>query len=420
MNNFADPTTLVNCRIVNAGAGSVSPPSQIEIHGGRLSHIRDGPAVANRKGQRVIDVDGAYIIPGLIDAHVHVMAPSTDLAAVLRLPTSLVVAHAKAFLEQMLERGFTTVRDAGGADGGLAVALQRGLFVGPRLLPSGRAIAQSGGQGDFRSVNVVADGAACCDHAFARVADGVDDVRRAARDELRRGASQLKILAGGGIAGGVPIERSHFSLEELGAVVAEASAAGTYAMAHAYAPESIIRAVSAGVRTIEHGNLLNEESAARMKGRAFLVPTLSVYEGYQRHSREIGLADEVADSLEALLRQGQEAVRICEEHGVELGFGTDLEGVLHQYQSREFILREAVQDPARVLLAATEVNARILQMETEIGRIAPGYRADLVVLRDNPLDGLETLSGDPDVVLAVMKEGRVVHSRLNGDQEARI
>ena len=174
-------------------------------------------------------------------------------------------------LEAMLRRGFTTVRDAGGADWGLAEAVRRGLVQGPRLFFSGRALSQTGGHGDFTPRSDAASLCACQIHSygFSHVADGVPAVRKAAREELRRGATQVKIMASGGVASpSDPIWNLQYSMEEMRAIVEEAEGWRTYAMAHAYTPEAITRAVEAGVRSIEHGNLIDRATAERMAARA--------------------------------------------------------------------------------------------------------------------------------------------------------
>ncbi|HTZ37101.1 MAG TPA: amidohydrolase family protein, partial [Stellaceae bacterium] len=272
-----------------------------------------------------------------------------------------------------------------------------------------------GGQGDFRAVEEGVLGCPCC-HALrsiSRVVDGVDAVRLAVREELRKGATQIKVMAGGGIAGGVPIHRSHFSMGELCAAVEEAQACDTYVMAHAYSPESIRRCIEAGVRTIEHGNLVDDATASLMAERgAFMVPTLAVYEGYHKHAAEIGVAPRIVETIPPLLKKGQHAIEICRSAGVKIGLGTDLEGILHPYHLRELVLRNEVQSAAEIIASATVINAEILQMAGKLGVVSPGALADLLVVEGNPLRDLDVLQGEGRHLRAIMKNGALFKNEL--------
>jgi len=239
--------------------------------------VEVGPRLKAAKAE-IIDLGGRVLMPGLIDCHVHIMASHVrfGLQASSCIPASLVTAHASALLRAMLFRGFTAVRDAGGADYGHKLAVERGLFQGPRLFISGRAISQTGGHGDFRQ-RVDQPEACACSHMLSgigRVADGVPAVRHAARDEIRLGADQIKIMASGGVASAAdPVHFLQYSAEEIEALVDEAARADTYVMAHAYTSAAVRRAVAAGVRTIEHGNLIDADTARFIADRgAYLVP----------------------------------------------------------------------------------------------------------------------------------------------------
>src|SRR6185369_9894445 len=206
-----------------------------------------------------------------------------------------------------------------------------------------RVLSQTGGHGDFRSRGDLAPMCACTIHssAFSHVVDGVDAVRRAAREELRRGATQLKIMASGGVASPTdPIWNLQYSREEMTAIVEEAESWRTYAMAHAYTPEAIRRAVEAGVRTIEHGNLIDRATAELMASRsAYLVPTLITYFALDELGSAFGLPAESSRKLKEVLTAGLESIEIARSAGVPMGFGTDLLGELHDQQSREFTIR---------------------------------------------------------------------------------
>jgi imidazolonepropionase-like amidohydrolase len=339
-----------------------------------------------------------------------------NLAALEQRPVTLVAQEARQVLEGMLRRGFTTVRDAGGADWGLAEAVERGLIRGPRLFFSGRVLSQTGGHGDFRSRASHDELCACRIHTsgFSHVADGVDAVRKAAREELRLGATQLKIMASGGVASPTdPIWNLQYSEEEMAAIVNEAQGWRTYAMAHAYTPAAIRRAIEAGVRTIEHGNFIDLATAKEMVQRkAFLVPTLVTYFAIEELGRSLGFPEVSQRKVKDVLEAGLSSVETAREAGLALGFGTDLLGETHEQQSREFSIRAEVESPADVLRSATLVNARILQREGELGEIVSGALADLLVVDGDPLADLSLLQGQGKHLLMVMRGGEPLVDRL--------
>ena len=386
---------------------------------GSSRRFRIGPIVAG--GARVIDVAGRTVMPGLIDLHVHVLATQLDLSAQVALPDALVTMRAVPILAAMLRRGFTTVRDAGGAGIGLKLAVAEGLVAGPRLFVSGHALSQTGGHGDTRArADFLRPVAACgCFRAGAlsRVVDGVDGVRRAVREELQMGADQIKIMASGGIASPTdPIAAWGYADEEVAAIVHEAKARQTYVMAHAYTAEAIERVVRLGVRTIEHGNLVDEPVAALMAAQgAFMVPTLVTYEALATEGVSLGLPAESVAKIASVREAGLQALDTCRRAGVQIGFGTDLLGRSQRLQSDEFRIRAAVQSPLEIIRSATIVGARVLQQEGRIGRLVPGADADLLVVDGNPLADLSCLwghGGQGERIPLVMKQGRICHDRL--------
>ena len=385
-----------NCALLDPQAGEVRPDHSVAVEDGRVREVSDRAITGNFS--RRIDVGGRTLMPGLIDAHVHAVITTMNLAAMERRPVTLVAQEARLVLEGMLRRGFTTVRDAGGADYGLAQTVEQGLVRGPRVFFSGRTLSQTGGHGDFRPRNDAPDLCACRIHstAFSHVADGVDAVRVAAREELRRGATQVKIMASGGVASPTdPIWNLQYSHEEMRAIVEEAHGWRTYAMAHAYTPEAISRAVRAGVRSIEHGNLIDAETAALMaREGAYLVPTLVTYFKIEELGRALGFPEASQRKVHDVLEAGLASLEIARSAGVSLGFGTDLLGETHPYQSDEFAIRARVLSPAEIVRSATVVNAEILERSGELGVVAPGARADLLVVDGNPLENLSLLAGD--------------------------
>ena len=364
-----------------------------------------------------MDLRGRTLMPGLIDAHVHAVITSMNLATMLSRPVSLVSQQARVLLEAMLRRGFTSVRDAGGADWGLAEATAQGLIRGPRLFYSGRVLSQTGGHGDLRSRSDETGLCACHIHTsgFAHVADSVAAVRKAAREELRRGASQVKIMASGGVASPTdPIWNLQYSGEEMRAIVEEAKGWRRYAMAHAYTPEAIRRAVEAGVRTIEHGNLIDRPTAELMREReAFLVPTLVTYFAIDELGRALGFPSVSQQKVKDVLDAGLASIEIARAAGVRLGFGTDLLGETHDQQSRELFIRAKVESPVDVLRSATLVNAEILGHAGELGEIVPGALADLLAVDGDPLRDLAVLQEQGRHIPLVMKGGEIFVDRLD-------
>jgi imidazolonepropionase-like amidohydrolase len=405
-----------NAALLDLARGERRPGTCVLVEDDRIVEVAEGSLLAT--DARRIDVGGRTLMPGLIDAHVHAVLTTMDLAALERKPVTLVANEARLVLEGMLRRGFTTVRDAGGADRGLAEAVERGLVRGPRLFFSGRVLSQTGGHGDFSPREDPPRLCACGirTSGFSHVADGVDAVRKAAREELRRGAHQVKIMASGGVASpSDPIWNLQYSEEEMRAIVGEARSWRTYAMAHAYTPEAIARAVRAGVRTIEHGNLIDAGTARLLvEHDAFLVPTLVTYFAIDELGRALGFPAISQRKVRDVLDAGLASLEIARDAGVAMGFGTDLLGETHDQQSREFALRARVLPPLEVLRAATLVNARILGREGELGVVAPGALADLLVVEGDPLADV-TLLAEPEKSLAlVMRGGELVVDRLGG------
>jgi imidazolonepropionase-like amidohydrolase len=407
---------LKNLRLLDPSAGRVSDGVEVLLRNGLVVDVSSSPL--SPSGATVRDLGGRVLMPGLIDCHVHIMASHTayGLQASRQIPHSLVTAYASRHLRDMLMRGFTTVRDAGGADLGHKLAVEQGLFVGPRLFISGRAISQTGGHGDFRE-RVDQPMPCACAHilnGIGRIADGMAEVRRAARDEIRLGADQIKVMASGGVASSAdPIHFMQYSSEELEAFVDEARRAGTYVMAHAYTSEAVQRAVSAGVRTIEHGNLIDDETASHMaRHGTYLVPTLATYITLSKHGRELGFPQASLDKLTDIVAVGTRSLRIASAAGVKIAYGTDLLGQLQDYQTDEFRIRSEVQSPRELITSATTIGAEILGMAGRLGVIAPGAHADMLVVDGNPLDDISVLAGQGDNISLIIKGGQIMKDRM--------
>lgn len=385
----------------------------ILISQGKIQEISS--SIPFRNGVKEIDLQHRTVIPGLIDAHVHVTAIDINLAN-SQYPESEVSIQAEKFLENMLMRGFTTVRDAGGADFGLANAVNKGLIKGSRLFFCGKALSPTGGHGDFRYKTAPFEGCGCCCSGsnISRLADGVSDVRAAARDELRKGATQIKIMASGGVASPTDkITDLQYSEEEIRAIVQEAEDHGAYVMAHAYSPKAIERCLKCGVRTIEHGNLIEKETAKLMhEHNSFLVPTLVVYKSLAEIGKKLGFPEDSLQKLKIVREKGLEAIQIARKANVKIGFGTDLLGVeAHKMQLQEFSIRSQIETPTETLTAATLTNAEIIQMQHKLGVIAKDAYADLIVLKGNPFEDISFLHEDQYEL--ILKEGVIYKNRLS-------
>jgi imidazolonepropionase-like amidohydrolase len=405
---------LENATLCDLGTGELRPGFHVTIEGELIVEVSDEP-VGSTSAQR-IDLAGRCLLPGLIDAHYHATLTESNPVLSRDVPPTLMTARAAKLLRNSLMRGFTTVRDMAGADWGLRAAVAEGSLLGPRLYIAGRALSQTGGHGDLRR-RTDTEIPCSCGHALAMmsvVADGKSGVQAAAREQLRQGADHLKVFVSGGVVSQTdPLASAQYTNEELAAVVDEATSWGTYVAAHAYTAAAIVRAVTAGVRTIEHGNLLDSGAAALMAERdALLVPTLITYEVMRRKGSELGLSRFSAEKLATVLEAGLGSVEIALRAGVRVGFGTDLLGDLHDHQSEEFLLRARVQKPHQVIAAATTVNAEILGMNGKLGVIAPEAFGDLIAVNGNPLGDLGLLQEQGRHIDLIMKGGQVVMTRL--------
>jgi imidazolonepropionase-like amidohydrolase len=389
--------------------GALLPRHDVLIDGERIVEVSATPIHAPHA--RVIDVTGKTVMPGLIDLHVHVLASLANLGVNAVQPNVLVAFRAMPIMRGMLERGFTTVRDAGGADWGLSQAVATGLIPGPRIFPSGKALSQTGGHGDFRPRSDTLEPCSCAFRAgaIARVVDGVDAVRLAVREEIQKGATQIKIMASGGVASPTdPIGNTQYSEDEIRAIVAEAEAAQTYVMAHAYTPRAITRAVRCGARTIEHGNLVDAAAARVMREHgAYVVPTLITYDALARDGERLGLPADSVAKIETVRQAGRDSLAIYAEAGVPMGFGSDLLGEMHQYQSEEFRIRAELLGNVEAVRSATSIAAEILQRDGELGVVKAGAIADVLVVDGNPLQDIEVLAGPASRIELVMQAGRI-------------
>jgi imidazolonepropionase-like amidohydrolase len=405
---------FTNARVFDGVTRTLRDGLTIIVDGDRIREVSDDPRLP--EASQIIDCAGKTITPGLIDGHVHVVANSVDLSAGKQHP-SYVYTQARYIMEGMLNRGFTTVRDGGGADAGLVRAVEEDLILGPRLIISGLALSQTGGHGDMRSVYTQPGEPS--NHKIgsmiARVCDGVSQVREAARDELRKGAHFVKVMASGGAASVTdPIDNLQFSGEELRAIVEEAEAWNTYVMAHAYTPRAIHAVVAAGGRTIEHGNLIDAGAAAAMRDAGtWLCPTLVASDILTQFADKYGFSAVSMRKIAYVRDRGLEGLRIAREAGVNVGFGTDLLGIeLHDYQCNEFTLRAQVEEPVDTLISATSLNAEMMMMKGQIGVIAQDALADILVVDGDPTCDAAVFTQQGNNIDVIMKNGRFYRNRL--------
>ncbi len=386
---------------------------QLLVEDGTIREVSDKPIKADNAA--VINCGGGTLMPGLIDSHVHVTLSEVYLRRLENIPLTLMTARAIDLMRAMLDRGFTTVRDTGGADWGIKAAVDEGLVAGPRIFIAGRAIGPTGGHSDGRRRTDNGGGCFCCNALkfTMEVSDGADNVRRSAREQMRQGVDQIKIMMSGGVASPYdPLDSMQFSESEVAAAVEEARAFGRYVCAHAYTPQAITRAANGGVRTIEHGNLIDEASAKLMASKGmFLVANLVAYYAMRERAREFGMIGEMLEKNELVIDGGLKSLEICKRAGVPVAYGTDLLGQLQIDQSREFLLRSEVQKPIEIIRAATLIGAKVVRQEGKLGCIKAGAHADLIVVNGNPLKNLGLFQERGKHLPLIMKAGKL-HKNL--------
>ncbi|KAK4554286.1 hypothetical protein LTR86_008494 [Recurvomyces mirabilis] len=418
---------LVDCTLLDPKDGGTYTHVTLDIKDGlihRMTKLSQWPSPGDEalswtsnEQLTIINLDGRFVCPGLIDCHVHLATPPGEdgLRGTLDQDSQTSLLRQPWLAGEMLRRGFTSVRDCGGAGLALKEALAEGLYPGPRLFISGHGISQTGGHGDLRSAKDAEY--ACCGGntcGLGRIADGVEQCLHAAREELRCGADFIKIMVSGGVVSSTDkLTGLQYTPEEIRAFVKVANDAGTYVTAHAYTPAAIRNAVENGVMGIEHGNLIDEPTAKLMAEKgAFLTPTLVTYQTMA--SKEFGsfLPPSIAEKNLQVLAAGLNSIQIADDAGVTMCYGTDLLGPLQVKQSGEFVLRkQAGLSALKILQSATVHAARRVGLENKLGRVKEGFFADLLILNANPLVDITVLDRPEKHLLAVFKDGRVLESR---------
>ena len=404
-----------NFEMLDPDAGELRGGHDLVVEGAKIKEISAKPIKLGKAN--VIDCGKRTLMPGLIDSHVHVVLSEVVIRNMESVPLTLMTARAADLMRKMLDRGFTSVRDTGGADWGLKEATDSWLLPGPRLFIAGRAIGPTGGHSDGRRRTDQGARCHCCNAlSFSMgIADGVSEVRRAVREEMRQGCDQVKIMMSGGVASPYdPLDSLQFSVEEVAAAVEEAHAFGRYVSAHAYTPEAITRAAHAGVRTIEHGNLIDDASAKLMAEKGmFLVANLVTYFEMKKRAAEYGMNSDMLAKNDLVIDGALKSLEICKRHGVPVAYGTDLLGQLQIAQSEEFTIRARVLAPIDIIRSATTIGAQVVRMVDKLGCLKPGAFADLLVVDGNPLKNLKLFQEEGKHLSVIMKGGRFHKNRLH-------
>lgn len=397
--------------------GTLLDTDVMEFVGERAIVIDEGKIVEvaekySGSADLVVDAAGSYVVPGLIDAHVHFRLATMNFRRLATMTEVEFGIRMATLARETVERGFTTVRDLGGDVTGLVRAMERGTTGGPRIVRAGRMLSQTGGHGDAEGGDREVPSCACAMRTtnFGIVVDGPDAVRKAARHNLRDGSDFLKIHVSGGVATpSDPLESVQFTSEEISVAVVEAAHRQTYVAAHAYSPESIQLAVEAGVHCIEHGNMLDDASAKIMASSdAVLVPTLATYEAMDQLGEKLGLPASNREKNSTVYNAGLASLDVARRHNVMMGFGTDLIGETQTRQNRELMIRHEVEPAADILRSMWNTNSRLCHLEGRVGTLTPGAHGDVVVSRVNPLENLASFADPLTAFTHVIQAGRIV------------
>jgi imidazolonepropionase-like amidohydrolase len=405
-----------NARILDGSSDEGEHDRFVRVAGPLIEEVSDRPI--KDAHARHIDLRGKTLMPGLIDCHVHINSGgSPDPSVLSRLPSELIAYHSVNILKGMLKRGFTTVRDVGGATFAQVQAIERGVVEGPRVVACGKAFVQTGGHVDARSRVDLDDGAYHLTQlgACARVVDGVDACRQAARDEIRKGARFLKIMAGGGAASQhFPRPYLAYSVEELRAFKEEADNAKMYVCVHTHSNEAILRALECQIQSIEHGTLITPETAAiASRQGATITPTIIAYEAQILEAQALDLDPDAVERLKWVRARGPESLEIMRQAGVRVAYGSDVLGFMWDYQSGEFPILAEVLPPIEVIRTATINAARLVRLEGKVGTVSAGAFADLLVLDADPLKDISALCEQGRHMSAIMQNGAFFKNLLN-------
>ncbi|KAJ5832766.1 hypothetical protein N7474_001077 [Penicillium riverlandense] len=410
---------FTNANIVDVQAGTIVENASLTTRKGKIHSITQSIPEPLPTDLTIVDCQGRYLCPGLFDAHVHLCAVPGfgDLSKAFGNPNDVHLLRQPYSAAQMLHRGFTSIRDCGGAQLALKEAIEDGVFPGPRVFISGHALSQFGGHGDLRGSHEPTE---CCgglhsNNHLGRLCNGVPECMASVREEIRCGADFIKIMGSGGVASPTDkLEHLQFTAGEIQAMVECASNAGTFVTAHAYTVKAIRHCIDNGVRGIEHGNFVDPPTAHLMAEKGvYLTPTLIAYAQMASDRWQGYLPPESQIKNSQVLKSGLEALKTASEAGVTMCYGSDLLGPLGSAQTHEFSLRAQILSPLEVLRSATVNPAKMMGWENSIGQLKEGFIADVVILNGNPLEDVTVFDRPEEHVLGVMKDGRVYKSRWN-------
>jgi len=401
------PRTLVTADRMIDGRGNLTEPGAVLVQGERIVAVGSGAHDGNHDAR--IDLGDATILPGLIDLHTHLTDAEDaywEEVLVTTTPSQAALYGAANALTTLLS-GFTTVRDMGPTwpftDVDLRDVIDEGTLPGPRMMVAGNYVSATGGAGDARQFSIYVDVP-----VVRNLADGVDEVRRAVRTNLKHGADFIKVLATGAVLSrGIPPGAQQYSDEELEVAVVEAGRWDRFVGAHAHGAEGVKAAIRAGVRTIDHGSMMDDEAIEMLLARdgTYYVPTLYVGVIVPRHGAEMGIPEEQIRRSTEMMRYRNDTFRRALAAGLPIGFATDAGVFPHGDNAREFAVRvENGEAPMDAITAATSLNAEIMGWQDEIGSLEPGKLGDVVAVAGDPLDDITAM----EHVVFVMKGGEVV------------
>lgn len=405
-----------NARLFDGYSADCPDGMSVLVEGDRIVALSD--RAIDAPAARRIDVGGRTLMPGLIDLHIHAYASDVDFHKMDRSGHAYRVAHAARMLGHALDRGFTTVRDIGGGDWSLWRAIEDGLIRAPRFFYAGKILSMTGGHGDFRATGEHHHPQAYCgcagSNSLAVVADGVDECLRAVREEMRQGAHCIKIMASGGVTSPTdPIWMNQYREDETRAIVGECTERRSYVSAHCHPASAIRRSVEFGVRVIEHGTLIDDATAAFVAERgAYIVPTMAIITALLDYGKRMGLPVASQEKMEAAGRTALEGLDAMRRAGIKIGFGTDLLGATYTMRDAEFATRRKVFTPLEIMRQATSMGAEILMRSGELGCIAPGAFADMIVVDGDPMADIDLLAREGQALCVIMRGGEVIKCRL--------
>lgn len=408
-------SVLKNARIIDCTGADPWENGAVIIENERIKEVVSGPIGHLPDRAIIIDCQNQTLLPGLIDAHVHIGSVDPTFTDQQRKYfTSELIIKSLPIIKETLDQGFTTVRDMGGADAGFRRALAEGLTPGPRLFVCGRMLSQTGGHADGRLPTETYPPVEHAAGTMSGIYDGVDAVRRASREQLRQGVDHLKVMAGGGaMSPADEIDTAQYSLDELKAIVFEAENAGKYVAAHCYSDRSIKNCIQAGVRTIEHGNLMTAFSAQAIReAGAYLVPTMVTYEMISKLGSSFGVPENNIRKINQAREKAAASLEIAFKAGVNIGSGSDLLGPMQIYKGGELELQARVMGPMGALLAATHTNSKIIRQENHLGTIEPGKIADLILIKGDPLKDINVFKEYKGNILLIIQSGRIYKNIL--------